>query len=120
MGAHLTELRRTESATFTEKDAHPLFRIIEMGREEALSMLIPMDLPLGHFEAVSVRSDRARKVCHGQVLSLDDLSERKSVLTMGETLRIYNEKGCFLAIGHASRSSSGETVIFPRKVFCGD
>jgi tRNA pseudouridine55 synthase len=119
VGAHLTELRRTESAAFTEKDAHSLSNILEMEREEALSMLVPMDLPLAHFEAVSVRFDRVRKVCHGQALSLGDLFERKAALVMGETLRIYSEKGCFLAIGQAGQSSSGETEIFPRKVFCG-
>ncbi len=120
VGAHLTELCRTESATFTEKDAYPLSELIDMEREEVLSMLIPMDLPLGHFEPVSVRSDRIRKICHGQPLTLDDLYERKEVLKMGEHLRIYSEKGRFLAIGKADRSSAGETVIRPRKVFCGD
>ena len=118
VGGHLADLRRTECATFTEKDAHTLSEIDGMGREKALSLLVTMDAPLRHFTPVEVHSDRAYKICRGQDISEEDLSREPGRLHPGDLLRIYSENGTFLAIGMAGQSSSDTLIVSPKKVFC--
>lgn len=116
--AHMAGLRRTESATFTEKDAVSISEIARLGREQALSLLIPMDRPLGHLQAVEVRSDSAKKICQGAPVASDDLVRQPEAWRMGDLLRVYNEKGVFMAIGKAHRSAQGVFLVLPQKVFC--
>lgn len=116
VGAHLTDLRRTESAGFTERDAHPLAEIEEMGREKAISLLVPMDVPLAHFEAAAVRSDRIHKVSQGQPLGVEDLVVHPDSWASGNFLRLYGADGMFLGIGTIGRSLKDTPLVLPRKV----
>lgn len=120
MGAHMTWLRRTESASFTEKDAHPLSEILAMKPEEVMALVVPMDLPLTHFTPVVVRSDRLLKISHGQSLGPEDLVRMPDFWPTGEFSRIYGENGEFLSIGRLERSESGVPLVLPKKVFCQD
>jgi tRNA pseudouridine55 synthase len=116
VGGHLNELRRTESASFTETDAHPMVRLIDMGRQRMISLLLPMDRPLAGFDAVTVCADQVRKVCHGQALDRRDLCRLPESWSDASLLRIYGEDGTFLAVGQAGISAEGQPRVYPRKV----
>ncbi len=120
IGAHMTWLRRTESASFTEKDAYPLPEILAMNPDDVMALLIPMDIPLSHFTSVVVRSDRVQKIRHGQSLGPEDLAGMSDTWQTGRLSRIYGENGEFLSIGRLDRSRSGVPLVFPKKVFCQD
>lgn len=117
VGAHLTDLRRTESAGFTEKDAHPLSEILAMGRDKGRALFVPMDVPLGHFPAAVVHSGKILKVRQGRPLEEEDLLRRPEGLKPGDLLRLYGEDGAFLAIGRTGTPTGGGLRILPRKVF---
>jgi tRNA pseudouridine55 synthase len=113
VGAHMTDLRRTECVHFSEQDAYPLSALIGMDQIEVLSKLVPMDLPLVHLEAVTVKDQAIPNVLHGRPLTQEDLVEDTKELKIGAIIRIYDAQGTFVAIGKGGRES-----LFPRKVFC--
>jgi len=120
MSAHMSRLRRTESASFTEKDAHPLSEITAMNPDDVTALLVPMDVPLSHFIPVVVRSDRIQKIRYGQPLDQEDLAGMPDSWQTGRLCRLYGEDGDFLSIGRLDRSPSGVPNVHPKKVFCQD
>ncbi len=122
VGAHMSRLRRIESASFVEKDAYSLDRIMEMDKEEIFSLLVPMDRALAAFQPVVVRQPGLRKVCQGQPLVEEDFSEKPVFGSWKENrmFTVYGEDGAFLAVAKAGRSASTQPALFPKKVFCTD
>jgi tRNA pseudouridine55 synthase len=118
VGGHLVSLRRTESASFTEADAIPLTRLLEMEADEILSHLTPMDHPLSGFSRMEVQSGAEMKVCRGQALSPEDLCHRVDPWPVDLPVRIYSENGRFLAMGKSRISPEGSPRLYPQKVFC--
>lgn len=118
VGAHLVDLRRTESASFTEADAQPLNRLMAMPREVLYDLLIPMDRSLLCFEAVTVGSTGPGKVCHGQVVAGAELQRIPDPWPAGRLVRIYGDDGRFLGLGEAVFAHPGEPSVRPKKVLC--
>lgn len=118
VGAHLTGLRRTESASFREVDAQPLDRLMGMSRTALYDLLIPMDRPLVCFEAVTVGLEAASKICHGQAVTGTDLRGIPDPWPVGHLVRIYGDDGTFLALGEAVFGRPGEPSVRPKKVLC--
>jgi tRNA pseudouridine55 synthase len=117
VGAHLTALRRTESAGFTEEDAHPLLNLLALDPAELLERLVPMDRPLSAFESLVVRPELVGSVCRGQMLQLMDLIDPPAALGDG-IVRLYDPEGRFLALGRCTGAGGGAPVIYPKKVLC--
>ncbi len=116
VGAHLTALRRTECAGFTEEDAHPLESLLALDRAELFHRLLPMDRPLSDFESVVVRSQAVDSACRGQMLEATDLVDPPA--THNGIVRLYDRQGRFLAIGRCMTAVAGRAIIHPKKVFC--
>lgn len=90
-GAHLTALRRTVSGPFTLDHSHTLDELEELQRAGRLrEALLPPSTALSHMPVAVLSPDQARKVRHGQTITIADAD---APLVQGVDLQ-----GCLLAV----------------------
>ena len=69
-GGHLSALRRTQVGSLILRDALTLERLEQLGDDERLALLDPVDAMLATFPPLSLNDELARRFLHGQRLSL--------------------------------------------------
>jgi tRNA pseudouridine55 synthase len=89
--AHLTALRRTAAAPFTQGE---LTMLEQVERRPQDTRLLPADAALPHLDAISLDQAQARRLLQGQRVAL----EEGGVTPVG-LLRLYAPGGRFLGIG---------------------
>ena len=107
-GAHVIELRRTQAGRFSAdgcKDLEKLESIKESNGLGALDeLLIPMDQAIAEMPQVFLEHDTAKRIKHGQFVSLDELPG-------SDLVRLYEEE-VFIGIG--AINSAGK--LSPRRL----
>ena len=104
-GAYLTQLRRLETGGFDLRQAVTLEQLESMTLEQRDTRLLPADIMLQQFPAVTLDADSAYYLCRGQ-------SVWKSGTIQQGYLRLYAEPDRFLGLGELDEDGK----IAPRRL----
>jgi H/ACA ribonucleoprotein complex subunit 4 len=109
VGAHMLELRRTKSGSFTEEtsvtlhdlcDAYHFWR--EDGDERFLrKAILPVEHAVKHLAQVVVRDSAVDALCHGADLAIPGIAKVDSELNPGDLVAMFTLKGELIALGKA-------------------
>jgi|Deesub1362A_J573_1020465.scaffolds.fasta_scaffold01585_4 H/ACA ribonucleoprotein complex subunit 4 len=109
VGAHMLELRRTKSGSFTEEtlvtlhdlcDAYHFWR--EDGDESFLrKVILPVEFAVKHLAKVVVRDSAVDALCHGADLAIPGIAKVDSELNPGDLVAMFTLKGELIALGKA-------------------
>jgi tRNA pseudouridine55 synthase len=109
MGAHLTELQRTRSGSFSIEGSFSLEQLSRMASEGTIAhAFLSINEALSHFPAVVVSPDEALRVMHGNRILYPAMHTNGEV----SLVRIQNGEGSLLAVARA-----GEGELRPELVF---
>ena len=101
---YVSVLRREYVEPFEGETLHTLESLAETRAGGGEPTLLPIDRPLGHLPAVHLDPEAARRVRHGQAVSVADAPQ-------GTRVRLYGAEG-FLGIG----ASDAEGSVRPRRL----
>jgi tRNA pseudouridine55 synthase len=100
-GAHLLELRRTRSGSFSE-DLALSTDTLDSSADKA-KVLLPLDVALSHLQALQLTSVGERKVANGVAPTAEDLESQLLELEPGLRLRLY-ARGRFAAVAECDQA----------------
>ena len=90
--AHLTALRRTETAGFTINQSHTLEALAELDEAERDTLLLPCDVLVQHFPKLELNDYAVTMLKHGQRPQFsEDISAEQPI-------RVYNRDGTFIGL----------------------
>lgn len=92
-GAHLTALRRTRTAGFALDHALTLEQLAEIPFPERQAVLLPVDVLVQHFPALTATDDEKHRLTHGQPVH----SPQNSAIM--QDFRLYDTSGMFFGLG---------------------
>jgi len=109
VGANMTDLRRTRTASFSESDAHPLnaFRdALVYWRDEqdggALrSILRPVEDLLRHLPLIIIKDTAVDAICHGANLAVPGVAKLSPHIRRGDLVGVFSGKGEAVALSKA-------------------
>ncbi|MEM4201769.1 MAG: RNA-guided pseudouridylation complex pseudouridine synthase subunit Cbf5 [Candidatus Hadarchaeum sp.] len=112
-GAHMSELRRTRTGPFTEKDSIRLHDLSdayafwrEEGREEHLrSAILPVETSVQHLPKIVVRDGAVDAICHGASLAAPGVISVETGISAGDLVAIFTLKGELIGLAHATMGS---------------
>ena len=104
-GGYMSELTRTKTGRFSLEDAYTLDEIAQMVEKGNMSFLTPVEEATPEYPRVTVAEKNAKKICNG-------IKVRVEGLKLGETYRVFDEKGEFLVI-----AKQGEDTLEIIKTF---
>jgi len=117
VGAHLADLRRTRTVSFSEresrslndlKDAFVMWK--EEGDEKGLRSIVqPMERLLTHLPAIVVKDTAVDALCHGASLAVPGVAKLDRRVKKGDLVAVYTGKGEGVALMEAAKNSE-ETV----------
>ncbi|MBR5155457.1 MAG: tRNA pseudouridine(55) synthase TruB [Clostridia bacterium] len=90
-GGYMSALTRTQSGRFSIENAYDLDKIAQMTEIGDFEFLVPVEDAMPEYEKVILAERNAKKVRNGIKVSVQGL-------TLGETYRVFDEKGEFLVI----------------------
>jgi H/ACA ribonucleoprotein complex subunit 4 len=113
IGAHMQDLRRIRTASFTEEDAVPLndlkdaylFWREESDEAELCRILRPVEDMLEHLKKVVVKDTAVEALCHGASLAAPGIMEIDVGISKGDLVRVVTRKGEAVALGLAQMTS---------------
>jgi H/ACA ribonucleoprotein complex subunit 4 len=112
VGAHLSELRRTSTGPFEEKDTKPIAELAdaivsarEGHSEPLLKLLHPLREVWQNFPRVTLKPSAAAAVAHGADLARGGIRSIEGTFTTGDSVVLVTEQGSIVAIGEALRDS---------------
>lgn len=103
-GASVSQLRRLELGHFGIEAALTIEQLTEMDEESLLACLMAVDQPLDYLPALAIDSEQARRICHGQPVSVEE--------TLPGQVRIYHAMD-FLGLGEILMDGK----LVPKKMF---
>ena len=107
-GAHVIELRRTQAGRFNANECKDLEKLESIKESQGLSaldeLMIPMDQAILEMPQVFLEHDTAKRIKHGQFVSLDELPG-------SDLVRLYEEE-VFIGIG----AINSEGKLSPRRL----
>lgn len=112
-GAHMSELRRTRTGPFMEKDSIKLHDLSdayafwqEEGREEPLrSAILPVEISVQHLPKIVVRDGAVDAICHGASLAAPGVISVETGISAGDLVAILTLKGELIGLAHATMGS---------------
>ncbi|MGC8816584.1 MAG: RNA-guided pseudouridylation complex pseudouridine synthase subunit Cbf5 [Candidatus Hadarchaeum sp.] len=112
-GAHMSELRRTRTGPFSEKDSVRLHDISdayvfwkEEGREEPLRrVILPVELSVQHLPRIVVRDGAVDAICHGASLAAPGVLSVDSGISVGDLVAVFTLKGELIGLARAAMGS---------------
>lgn len=90
--AHLTALRRTETAGFSIAQAHTLDKLASLPENERDKLLLPCDALVHHLPRINLDDDAVKKLRFGQNIPFS------GCLKSNEPLKAYDLKGNFIGL----------------------
>ncbi|RLG56803.1 MAG: RNA-guided pseudouridylation complex pseudouridine synthase subunit Cbf5 [Candidatus Hydrothermarchaeota archaeon] len=108
-GAHMKELRRTKSGSFTEETLVTLHDVVDAykfwkdyGKEEYIKKVVrPVEEALIYTPKVVIRDSAVDAICHGADLAIPGIVKVDSEIKIGDLVGIFTLKGELVAIGEA-------------------
>ena len=101
---HLSALRRVYVEPFAASPMYTLDALNALGPEQRSALLMPIDAPLQHLQALHLEPDAVRRVCHGQAVALAGVQ-------CGVRVRLYDGSR-FLGIGESDAAGT----VHPRRL----
>ncbi len=109
VGAHMLELRRTKSGSFTEENSITMHELMdayvfwkENGEEAALRRVVnPVERAVEHLPMIVIRDSAVDAVCHGADLAVPGVAALDADLKAGDILAIFTLKNELVAMGEA-------------------
>lgn len=114
VGAHMEELRRTQTGSLTEDQnlvtLYDLFNAYHTwtttGSEEFLRACIqPLETALQHISKIYIRDSAVASICHGARLAIPGIAKLETQIQRGNLIAIVTLKGEIVALAHATMSS---------------
>ncbi|UCD92719.1 MAG: RNA-guided pseudouridylation complex pseudouridine synthase subunit Cbf5 [Methanobacteriota archaeon] len=117
IGGHMKDLRRTRTASFTEKGSRTLQDLKDAwiaweseGDDGPIREVIqPMERLLDHLPKVLIKDTAVDAICHGADLAVTGISSIEGSYEKGQLVAVFSGKGEGVAIGK-TLSSSKEAV----------
>ena len=107
VGAHMQELRRTKSGSFSEQESHTLHELqdachaaLQGDRAPLESMIISVDAAIPDLPVVVVRDTAIDALCHGAVLAGVGVTRRDD-FKKGDAVAVLSERKEFIGLGKA-------------------
>ena len=91
--AHLTALRRTETAGFTIAQSHSLEALEALGEAARDALLLPCDVLVQHLPRITLDDESGKMLKFGQQPEFHAVN-----LPAGTPIRVYNENGGFIGL----------------------
>lgn len=121
VGAHMQELRRTRSGSFTDSTGlHTLHEVVDAharfleGDESAIRTIVrPMEEALEYIPKIHIRDSAVDAVCHGASLAIPGVVDIEEPFPKDSTLAIFTLKGEAVALAKSTLSS--ESIIHQEK-----
>lgn len=111
-GAHMQELRRTRSGSFTEDNLSTLQDLVDAveewkngGEEKIRKIILPMEKVFDDLGAVVVKDNSVDAICNGAPLGVNGILRVKEGIKSGDFAGIFTLKGELVAIGRANMYS---------------
>lgn len=101
---HLTALHRTQTGSL-QSDQMMTFEILEAA-ENPMDLLLPLDLPLQHLEAMPLNAEDTNLIQHGGKLAVEKPST--------DLVRFYDDKGVFFGVGEWQTEKD---LLKPKRLF---
>jgi len=107
IGAHLQELRRTKSGSFSEESAVTLQNLFDaLGNEEKLrEIILPMEIVIESIGKVVISDNAIDNICNGAPLAVGGIVRLEDKIKKGDWTAMLSLKGELVAIGKALLSS---------------
>jgi tRNA pseudouridine55 synthase len=109
-GAHLIELTRLASGSFTIEKA---VKLEDLSGQDQTGLLHPLDEALHNWPAITLDADQARRVTMGQAIAFNGAQAEATA----DLFRVYNNDGKLLAIMVIDRAAR---LLRPRKVLADE
>lgn len=115
-GAHLTELERTQSGRFLLRDAISLEELAAMRdeRERLRQCLLPIDVALAEWPAITLDDASAGRIAHGAAVALSP--EAGEALQSATNIRAHHQSRGLIALARIERLSETEEAEFVRQI----
>ena len=108
VGAHMRELRRTRSGSFTEKDLYSLYDILTLSQassdeRESLARRIvrPMEDAFDYIPKVYIRDSAVSSICHGADLAVPGIVKLSEGIRPKTAIALFTLKGELVALARA-------------------
>lgn len=112
IGAHMQELRRTKSCSFSEeksfslvelKDAYEFWK--EDGDERIKEIILPMERMFKHIPKIVIKDSTVDAICHGANLAVPGVLNVDSNIERGNLTAIFSLKGEGVALAEATMNA---------------
>lgn len=108
VGAHMRELRRTRSGSFTEKDLFSLYDILALSqaspdeRESLVRRIVrPMEDAFDYIPKVYIRDSAVSSICHGADLAVPGIVKLSEGIRPRTAIALFTLKGELVALARA-------------------
>ena len=108
VGAHMRELRRTRSGSFTEKDLYSLYDILTLSqaspdeRESLVRRIVrPMEDAFDYIPKVYIRDSAVSSICHGADLAVPGIVKLSEGIRPKNAIALFTLKGELVALARA-------------------
>ena len=108
VGAHMRELRRTRSGSFTEKDLYSLYDVLTLSqasqdeRESLVRRIVrPMEDAFNYIPKVYIRDSAVSSICHGADLAVPGIVKLSEGIRPKAAIALFTLKGELVALARA-------------------
>jgi len=106
IGAHLQELRRTRSGSFSEESAITLQDVIDAKEDGRLKeVILPMEMAVESIGKIIISDNAIDSICNGAPLAVGGVVRLEDNIKKGDWIALLSLKGELVAIGRALLSS---------------
>src|SRR5881396_1308262 len=108
VGAHMRELRRTRSGSFTEKDIRSLYDVLKLSqaspdeREGMVRQIVrPMEAAFDYVPRIYIRDSAVSSICHGADLAVPGIVKVTEAIRPKTAIALFTLKGELVALSRA-------------------
>jgi len=106
VGAHLQELRRTRSGSFSEESAITLQDLIDAKEDDRLKeVILPMEMAVESIGKIIISDNAIDNICNGAPLAVGGIIRLEDNIKKGDWIAMLSLKGELVAIGRALLNS---------------
>ena len=108
VGAHMRELRRTRSGSFTERDIRSLYDVLKLSqasedqRDEMVRQIVrPMEDAFEYVPRIYLRDSAVSSICHGADLAVPGIVKLSEGIRPKTAIALFTLKGELVALSRA-------------------
>jgi H/ACA ribonucleoprotein complex subunit 4 len=102
IGAHLQELRRTRSGSFSEESAITLQDLVDAKEDGRLNeVILPMEMAVESIGKIIISDNAVDNICNGAPLAVGGVVRLEDNIKKGDWIAMLSLKGELVAIGRA-------------------